>query len=120
MGAPIPSKWILSCRGTRQVDGDRWLGRKRRDGRQSALGQDSVLRSALEGVESDDGIASYLEYAFIGWYFIELLLKIAAFGIYICAGPDWYWNTFDLILGITYRPDSSRVGYQAEPLTGQG
>jgi len=38
------------------------------------------------------------EYAFVIWYGIELLLKMAAHGRYFFVGPDYKWNWFDLLL----------------------
>jgi len=39
-----------------------------------------------------------VEYAFLIWYSIELLLKLAAHGRYFFVGPDYRWNWFDLFL----------------------
>jgi hypothetical protein len=52
----------------------------------------------IQNPGSSNDFIVYGEYCFIGWYAIELAMKIAAQGKYFFAGAEYTWNIFDFIL----------------------
>lgn len=76
-----------------------------------------LLNSVVIGAEADfgarhlgersPGIFKKASLGFCLFFTIEILLRLAAFGYRLFAGPDWHWNLFDVLVVVMQLVDEA-------------